>query len=322
MLVLVAAAAAATAAATSSRSLRGRLGGSSAAAQQPAAGSPWPSSLSFTAQPPLATESHWSAPAEEWSRERVDWRHERLERSQALHRSLEDALADDVPDTWLWRNLSGNASEASDELPPGFWESVCRGTISASTNASSNATADRPMEDWNVVRNVTCSEHLDGEFADEAAALEACGGLCGAVYDVGCQRQKFGLCKVGALEQESPVGSCLRYRLPGHLVPGQGAQEPHKELSEFWKTLCEEGSTTGFRLLFHKRLCAAGTVLADAPTESRCAELARADASCSTVFDFDGGSPPACRCVAKNAACQAPVPDGDASSERNVFILS
>merc|ERR1719373_879305 len=98
---------------------------------------------------------------------------------------------------------------------------------------------------------------LEGEFTDETSAYENCGVDCASIADVGCARETFKLCKIGAAETTSANSTCLRRRLPDHRPP-DGKPEPPREHA-VWAAFCaQKAGAVRFRLLFPKRLCAAG----------------------------------------------------------------
>mmetsp|Transcript_26487 Transcript_26487/g.81520 ORF Transcript_26487/g.81520 Transcript_26487/m.81520 type:complete len:338 (-) Transcript_26487:83-1096(-) len=289
-----------------------------------AAAGQWPMSLSLTSPPP-APERPWRMRAEDdrWPRDQTRLRRRLHGRSQQFRDELRGGLGDDTPDSWFYRNYSKHGSGG---LDGSYWDTICDVIANASkkdcgTNASnaSNATASRPLDGWNVKNGTSCAEKdlLDAAPADEKEAEQACGGMCSSVLDVGCERKEFRLCKIGAREEPSPAGSCLRMRLPDHRPP-EGKPRGPQEL-DFWRRLCS-ASTLNFRLVFTGRRCKFGKPLSGAYSEAACAELVDADPSCSAVFDFEEGPPPTCRCLPEGAECQAePLEEGRAGG---VFACS
>lgn len=138
-----------------------------------------------------------TTPAEEegWSREKSNWMDKVLRTSRSQRRMLRKAIRDDEPDdTFLPKNRSGYSDDSSS-----FWRRLCNATNASSTFNYSYA----PLDDWNVRNATTCpeSEMLPGDpFTNETEAYYACGALCGAIYDVGCKRQTYRLCRIGAME--------------------------------------------------------------------------------------------------------------------------
>lgn len=290
----------------------------------------WPNwhSLSSNSQPTY----HFSLPAEsaDWDVRRLRTLRDLFSSTKSASKWLDAIEADDGPqdgpqDTWVWRNLTAN-----DTTVDKFWQLVCNGT--KERNSSSDS-----LDGWNVAPNMSCApEDIIGtaNFTSESMAVMACGGTCGAIYDIGCKRQKFGLCKIGGgPPQPSVSGSCLRLRVPDQAPPAGHPGLPHEE--EFWKNFCSV-TQGAFRLLFKRRLCKAGKALEGAHTEAHCAEKVAADTACSKVFDFDADpdsdSSSRCRCVLKGAACEAAAPPAAGTTtssmpaghthDQNVYMLN
>lgn len=191
----------------------------------------------------------------------------------------------------------GNASNASSAL-----NALNATNVTNVTNASS-VVKKLPLDGWRVEKNTTCGGEpaADSTFSDESEAETACGTTCASIADVGCERRQFRICKVGAMDEPSSEGTCLRRRLPLQRAPS-GKPRPPRE-PKFWKEFCERGAVY-FRMLFPKRLCLTGLVLPGAYTEAGCAELASENEFCSDVFDLKEGPPAVCRCVPKGKKCQ------------------
>lgn len=187
-----------------------------------------------------------------------------------------------------------------------------------------------PLDPYDVNEKTTCASGdlmKDGKkFTSELDAYEQCGAGCSGVLDVGCMRKEFKLCKMGSVyedDRKASVPDCIRQRVPNH-PPPTGKARPPVHLS-FWKTFCGRSvdQQNRYRILFSRRLCAAGKEIADAWTENKCAELVKADADCSEVFDYQyvKDAPNVCRCVKKNEQCNAAVPTGAGLGGQNVFII-
>lgn len=272
-----------------------------------------------------------------------------MRRALTYSDELEDALADDTlhgNDTFFAKPLWPFEPGPKEDTEAGYWLAVCRGPSNASTsnastsnssnlgnssNASlasnvsnaSNAVGKLPLDGWKVEKNTTCGvsdvEAPSGEtFSDESEAENACGTTCASIADIGCERRQFKICKVGALDEPSEEGTCLRRRLPLQRAPS-GKPRPPREPA-FWKEFCGRG-VLYFRMLFPKRLCMRGKVLPGAYTEAGCAELASEDPLCSDVFDLQEGPPAVCRCVLKGKKCEpSPVSD-DSEGDAAIYIL-
>lgn len=276
---------------------------------------PWPHSLSLTTPQPNPVRQY-KLPAES----RVEWylkhradRDRLIAPTEAQAKVLEDALNEDP------------AAEFED--PSVFWSSVCNGT-----DESKFEPDPFPLTDWRVANGTECEagDYYGEElYTSELEAFQNCDAMCGAIMDVGCIRTRFRLCKVGARHSEDGhQGSCLRLRVPDH-EPPRGHSRP-KFGEEFWKQFCDNEAAVGsrFRVLFADRLCSQGKVLDGGGGDSlprapfECAELAKADAACSEIFDMQEGENPVCRCLEKNTQCGAPVPTGNETIDlyRNVFM--
>eukprot|EP00929_Paragymnodinium_shiwhaense_P108690 TRINITY_DN75014_c0_g1_i1.p1 TRINITY_DN75014_c0_g1~~TRINITY_DN75014_c0_g1_i1.p1 ORF type:complete len:488 (-),score=76.41 TRINITY_DN75014_c0_g1_i1:338-1801(-) len=202
-------------------------------------------------------------------------------------------------------------------------------TVSEADSGESTCALRRPLDHYEVSLNTTCPKgqlvHAGKMIESELDAYELCGAGCSAVVDVGCERKKFRLCKMGAMveEDKAPPPDCLRKRVPNH-PPPTGVSRPPLHL-DLWKEFCARKveKQIAFRLLFSRRLCASGKEIGDAHTEALCAEKTKADSECSQVFDFQSskGAPNVCRCVKKSEQCNAAAPDGPGVEGQNVWLL-
>lgn len=237
-----------------------------------------------------------------WPRSRSKWRKSMRASTDSLARGLDAIHGDNgPPDTYLWKNRSEFAPKGNLSM---FWSELCKGA-NESLHRANSSEAHRPLDGWAVENNSQCavSERFGGEYADEEEALAECGGRCGAVLDVGCNRSSFRLCNVGSAPGPAVnMSDCLRMR-PADYVPAAAQPRGPQDL-EFWDQFCNEAPSVPFHVVFPGRLCLAGKVLGDdVPTDGACAELAAADAECSDVFDFVEGPPAVCRCALANEAC-------------------
>lgn len=268
----------------------------------------------------VAPRRQWRLPAESasWAPEQHARRRGLLGRARAFARHLTETFADDAGsldgDSPLWADLSDFPVPEADA----FWEALCNGTKEAPTEVNNQGEDVRPLGGWRVAADTVCpdEDQLEGDFTDEALAEDHCGAACYAVLDIGCQRQRFRLCKLGAEELPASDGSCLRH-IPKNRPP-RGSQPRPPQERDFWKAFCAEAEVD-FRPLFPGRLCTAATPLPGADSEGRCAELTAATRTCSGIFDFQASSL-TCRCVPVGASCAAGAVDG--SLDGGVFILT
>lgn len=254
-----------------------------------------------------------------WPRARSKWRKSMRASTESLARGL-DAIDGDngPPDTYLWRNRSEFAPKGNASM---FWTELCKGANESLHRQGNASEAGRPLDDWAVQNNTQCavSERFGMEHTNEEEALEECGGRCGAVIDVGCNRSSFRLCSVGAAPGPAVnMSDCLRTR-PANYVPASAQPRGPQDL-EFWDRFCNEAPSVPFHVVFPGRLCLAGKVLGDdVPTDGACAELTAADAECSDVFDYVEGPPAVCRCALTHGDCDPEeVEDG---AEGDVYTL-
>jgi len=262
-------------------------------------------------------QPQWRPDAEDptWNRQQRKWRKPQKEGSVLWHKSVEKVFSDDkagedeATDSHFWKDLGGMTQDNSE-----YWKSICDGAIPKDTDKK-----ESPFAGWEVKNDTTCDpkQMIEGEITDEMEAYKKCGADCASVVDMGCNRTKFRLCKLGSLDVKAS-GTCLIPRFPNHRAPESKPAKPME--TEFWKTFCAEGNAK-FRRLFKGKLCAVGKALDVVYSEGGCADKAAADADCSDIFDFQEGTPPVCRCVAKGAECAAAPPTTSTGLFTGVFTL-
>mmetsp|Transcript_112455 Transcript_112455/g.223468 ORF Transcript_112455/g.223468 Transcript_112455/m.223468 type:complete len:360 (+) Transcript_112455:52-1131(+) len=305
--------------------------------------SQWPTSLDLSPPPP-EPKRQWRLPAEipGWPQARSRFRRRHMRRALKYSKDLKDIMVDDMlfgdNDSFSAHPLRPFAPGLVKDTEAGYWLAVCRGdsgiatsnstnlgnasNASNSSNTSSNASSvakKLPLDGWTVDKNISCGgEPEDTMFTDESQAESACGTMCASVADIGCERRQFRICKVGARDEPSSNGTCLRRRLPMQRAPS-GKPRPPRE-PKFWKEFCERG-TVYFRMLFSERLCVRGMVLPGAYTEAGCAELASENPLCSDIFDIKEGPPAVCRCVLKGKQCQPSKANGSSPGDAAIYIL-
>jgi len=231
----------------------------------------------------------------------------RMARTAEHEQVLRDVLSDDRPDSVAWRTrVASHAIDGGGR--DSIWWAICNSTINPSllpeanrTHVAGSADSERPLQGWAVVEETLCAPQdvLEGNYTDAASAEQACGKNCSAVQDVGCNGTTFRLCRIGAAQKASKMGTCL------HMRSRRGPQN-----EKFWREFCAR-KVVPFRLLFAGRRCAQGKVLDGALTEVACAEVASSDPACSGFFDVRLAAPPPaaraaeCRCLPKNMQCEA-----------------
>lgn len=242
----------------------------------------------------------------------------RMDRTEAEYsEALRRLSVDDTPDTIAWKPNPTDFHPFGGTGRSSIWWAVCD-TVNSSpanpTNSAGGTNSDgSSFAGWALVNQTFCAPQdlLAGSFPDSTAATAACGKDCSAIQDLGCRGKEFRLCRIGAKQQASQAGTCLRMR------SRRGPQE-----TQFWREFCARKAVP-FRMLFPGRRCAAGKVLQGALTEVACAEKVDADPSCSKFFDMRSASPPPattapeCRCLPTGSNCEAAADPG-----RDVFVLA
>mmetsp|Transcript_126415 Transcript_126415/g.404759 ORF Transcript_126415/g.404759 Transcript_126415/m.404759 type:complete len:309 (+) Transcript_126415:287-1213(+) len=202
-----------------------------------------------------------------------------------------------------------------------YWTGVCDGTNDTWVKAM-RAAAGRPLDDWLLTKNTSCSvkDTLEGgEFEDEREAWKACGSGCASVVDDGCVREHFKLCRIGSQDLAVANATCLRRKPPNAPPPAADLDKPKED--ELWKLLCAQAGPP-YRVVWEQRECTNtdAVSLVGAVSPGRCAELAGENKVCGKLFEFKEVTPPTCRCIPANTRCETRLVDLSIGVS-NVYLL-